>query len=76
MISDFDPEAELLIQKTCALFPETFALKNFPNETFRVSRTSSYMSGGSVMIYIERRTDDGWLSFAKGTFSELKNQIK
>lgn len=76
MIPDFGPEADALIKKTCELFPETFALKNFPNETFRVSQSSSYMSGGHVMIYIERRVGNEWLAFSKGTFTELNREIK
>ncbi len=58
-----------------AKFPPTFGLRGFPGETFRVSRDSSYVSGGSVMLYTEILRGGIWLDFAKGTPAELRSQI-
>lgn len=70
-----------LIDEIIATFPKTFGLRNFPNETFRISSRDSYFTGpgygeGRLMLYTERKREDGsWASFAKGTESELHSNI-
>lgn len=57
-------------------FPATFGLQNFPGEVFRLSASSSYLSGNEVMLYTQVEADKGvWLDFAKGTIAELKAQL-
>lgn len=65
------------LDKACASFPETFGLRAYPGETFRVSRRASYWSdAGAPMIYTQRRHADGvWRDFAKGSPAELRGQI-
>lgn len=70
-----------LIDEVIATFPKTFGLRNFPDETFRISPMHSYFTGpgygeGRLMLYTERKREDGsWASFAKGTESELRANI-
>ena len=81
-LPDFGPEADAAVKATCALFPPVFLLRKYPGE-FRVSESASYVSGGVVMVYVQRRfsgthrgnADEGWRDFAKGTVEELKGQI-
>ncbi len=56
-------------------FPNTFGLLEFPDDTFRVSVQSSYISGDTVMLYTERLVNGKWLSFAKGTANELHREM-
>lgn len=63
------------VEAAVTQFPATFGLKAFPGDVFRVSAQSSYMSSGNVMLYTEIHKGDGWLSFAKGTVSELKGEV-
>jgi hypothetical protein len=68
------------IAAVIATFPETFGLRAFPGDTFRVSASASYFSGnggtGTLNLYTQRRNPDGvWCDFAKGTESELRAQI-
>ena len=69
-ISDSDK-----IRDAIARFPSTFGLRGFPGNVFRISPTSSYVSGGRVMLYTERKDDGGWSDFSKGTESELRSEI-
>ena len=69
-ISDSDK-----IRDAIARFPSTFGLRGFPGGVFRISPTSSYVSGGRVMLYTERKDNDDWLDFSKGTESELRSQV-
>lgn len=57
-------------------FPATFQLRAFPGETFRIGASSSYVNdSGTLMLYTEIQKDGKWLSFAKGTISELQKEI-
>jgi hypothetical protein len=73
--------AERNLAEAIASFPATFGLRAFPGDTFRISRTSSYVNDtGALMLYTEiKKTDFGnandWLSFAKGTPEELRREI-
>lgn len=59
-----------------AQFPATFGLRSFPGKMFRLSQTSSYISGDTVQLYTEVQNADGtWSSFAKGTIDELRQQL-
>jgi hypothetical protein len=70
-----------LIDEVIATFPKTFGLRNFPDETFRISPMHSYFTGpgygeGRLMLYTERKREDGsWASFAKGTEYELRDNL-
>lgn len=67
----------LAIVNAAAEFPETFGLRAFPGEKFRVSISASYVSDGQVMLYTDvwSRARGEWQSFAKGTPAELRAQI-
>ena len=56
-------------------FPETFGLRAFPGRTFRINPAQSYESGGEFILYTDVQDGDGWLSFCKGTPSELQKEI-
>jgi hypothetical protein len=65
------------IRDEIAKFPAVFGLRAFPGDVFRISPWSSFETtdrkGRSViMLYTERKTADGWRSFAKGTPDELR----
>jgi len=79
-------EEEALIDEVASTFPREFGLKNFPGDTFRVSRAHSYYSRGydnewgksppQVMLYTDIVGPSGdWEAFAKGTIQELRQQI-
>ena len=63
------------IRATIARFPSTFELRGFPGDVFRLSPTSSYVSGGRVLLYTQRKDGNQWLDFAKGTESELRSEV-
>ncbi len=69
-----------LIDEVIATFPRTFGLRNHDG-VFRISSWDSYFTGpgrgeGRLMLYTERLRDNGeWVSFAKGTESELHANI-
>lgn len=63
------------IRDAVARFPSTFGLRGFPGDVFRISPTSSYVSGGGVMLYTQRRDDGHWLDFSKGTEAELRREV-
>jgi hypothetical protein len=69
-ISDSDK-----IRNAIARFPSTFGLRGFPGGVFRISPTSSYVSGERVMLYTERKDNGAWLDFSKGTESELRSEV-
>lgn len=73
------PDQEL-IDEVIATFPKTFGL--YAHEgVFRISSWDSYFTGpgrgeGRLMLYTEKLRDNGeWVSFAKGTESELRGNI-
>lgn len=80
-------EEKELIKVEAAKFPEEFGLKAFPNDIFRVSVSASYYTQGfdndygkqatGVLLYTQILQPDGdtWLDFAKGTTSELLQQV-
>lgn len=70
-------EQQKLIADAMAEFPESFGLRAFPGDVFRISKVASYVNdSGVVMLYTQRRANPGsWLDFAKGTAGELRAQI-
>jgi len=80
-----------LILAAKAEFPETFGLRAFHGDVFRISEAASYVvwgpersmqygaamlhQNGSVMLYTQRYVDGEWLAFAKGSPAELRAQI-
>jgi hypothetical protein len=61
-----------------ARFPETFGLRAYPGETFRIGVRESYFSDHQrqVLLYTQRQMPDGqWRDFAKGSEEELRRQI-
>jgi|HubBroStandDraft_6_1064221.scaffolds.fasta_scaffold90155_5 hypothetical protein len=70
-----------MVTEAAKSFPATFGLRAFPGDTFRISLTSSYVSGETVYLYTEIRKGkagsggEKWLSFAKGTSRELKAEL-
>lgn len=67
------PDLAAIIDK----FPETFGLRAFAGDVFRISHYHSFISCRSgVQLYTERRQEDGtWRSFAKGTPDELWREL-
>jgi hypothetical protein len=63
------------IRAAIAQFPATFGLRGFPGGVFRLSPDSSYVSGGRVALYTQRKDGDSWNDFSKGTEAELRGQI-
>jgi hypothetical protein len=63
------------IRAAIAKFPATFGLRGFPGKVFRISPTSSYVSGERVMLYTERKDNGGWQDFSKGTEAELRREV-
>jgi hypothetical protein len=63
------------IRTAIAKFPATFGLHGFPGDVFRLSPTSSYVSGQRVVLYTQRKDGNQWLDFSKGSESELRREI-
>lgn len=63
------------IRAAIAKFPPTFELRGFPGDVFRLSPTSSYVSGQRVVLYTQRKDGNQWLDFSKGSESELRGEV-
>ena len=63
------------IRAAIARFPATFGLRGFPGDVFRISPTASYVSGGRVLLYTQRKDGNQWLDFSKGGESELRREV-
>lgn len=63
------------IRDAIARFPPTFGLRGFPGDVFRISPTASYVSGGRVLLYTQRKDGNQWLDFSKGSESELRREV-
>jgi hypothetical protein len=71
-------EHKAMLTAEIAKFPALFGLAAFPGELFRVSRTASYfrnMEASVPTLYTERLTAHGWSDHAKGTPSEVRQQM-
>ena len=67
---------EQAIQMAIDAFPATFGLRGFPGGVFRLNAQNSFVSGGALKLYTDRRTEDGtWAAFSKCTFDELNHEI-
>lgn len=74
--SDNGQQADAALDAACALFPATFGLRAFRGETFRVSRSLSFVSQGQIQVYVQRLAAPGqWNDFTRGTVRELRAQI-
>lgn len=62
------------IKNAIARFPKYFNLRG-TSGTFRISESSSYFSGSTMYLYTEIEDRGVWLSYAKGTESELKAEV-
>lgn len=67
--------AEARIRAAIDRFPPTFGLRGFPGDVFRISPTASYISGGDLMLYTQRKEGGHWLDFSKGTEPELRAEV-
>lgn len=58
-------------------FPETFTMLGNQDKTFRISLAYSYINDANeIQLYTEVLSSEGeWLSYAKGSPSELKHYI-
>ena len=63
------------IQAVINEFPVTFALKNFPKETFRISPAFSYSVGPDIMLFVEAKRGDEWQCFVRSTPAVLHKFI-
>lgn len=72
-------QEQALVKELMAKFPAEFGLRSFPGDRFRISARDSYWSceEGAVLLYTEIYipATQKWLSFAKGTVSELTANI-
>jgi hypothetical protein len=71
-------EEHLAVQEAIARFPETFGLRAYPGETFRIGVRESYYSDHQrqVLLYTQRKMPDGqWRDFAKGSEEELRREL-
>jgi hypothetical protein len=68
-------QAQTEIKAAISKFPNTFGLRAFPGKVFRLSEASSYFSDETLYLYTEVQDRDSWLSFGKGTVSEVSSQI-
>lgn len=69
-------ERQDAIKREAEKFPETFGLRGFPGERFRVSLAASHFAFGGVVLYTQIKGDDGkWRDFAKGTPAELRREV-
>lgn len=72
-----------IVHFECAKLPQEFGLRGFPGETFRASRTASYVGDqGKVVIYLSIRVeylDQGtrikWVDHSKGSLEEIKREM-
>ena len=75
MMSDFGEDATTTIKEAMKSFPETFGLRAWPKDRFRISQRNSYVSNGVVFLYTQRFDGKNWSDWAKGTPEELKQVI-
>lgn len=72
-------DAEKAIAVAIARFPETFGLRAFPGETFRISQAASFLrdrrDAKSVQLYTQRLKGDTWLDFSRGSEPELRRNL-
>jgi hypothetical protein len=69
-------ETQDAINAAISRFPETFGLRAWPGDTFRISQGSSYLNDAGVpMLYTEVKRGNQWESFAKGTEQELQRTV-
>jgi hypothetical protein len=74
-----------LIRAAIATFPETFGLRAYPGDVFRLSERSSYVANDAATVptlytqcWRSRAAGwhcDEWCDFAKGTPDELRRQL-
>lgn len=69
-----------IVDETIKQFPESFGLRAFPGQRFRLSRSASYFRGPGeavgLMLYTEVLKENGqWSDFCKGTIEELRRNI-
>jgi hypothetical protein len=69
-----------ILAQLIATFPQTFGLRNFPGDRFRISADASYfsrMTDTSPMLYTQRQHEvtGEWNDFVKGTPGELRAQL-
>lgn len=75
------PDQRAILATIIARFPETFGLRAFPGETFRLSLDASYFprlldrDESLALLYTQRLVGGQWLCFAKGTIAELSREI-
>ena len=64
------------IEEEANKLPPVFSLRAFPHDNFRVSLASSFVNDyGTVTLYLEVQREDRWVSFAKGSLSEIQCQM-
>lgn len=84
--SDFGPEAEAAIDAAIATFPETFGLRAFPGDTFKIERRDSFVSQGRILLYTHKLMSENsllskeagkrvWSAFSKGSVEELRREV-
>lgn len=71
LASDYGPAADAAIDQAIAKLPALFGLRNHAGSTFRVSRASSFVSGGVIWLYMEALRDGQWLSALRATPAEI-----
>ena len=62
------------VKKEISRFPNTFALRGFYGDLFRIGRRS-YVAGGGVQLVVEVRRKEGWSEFWSAEPAELRKEI-
>lgn len=58
-------------------FPETFGLRAFPGETFRLGHLMShFVSEGEVQLVVQINRDGTWLDFGRNTPDFITREIR
>jgi hypothetical protein len=65
------------LEATIAKFPETFTLKAFSDETFRIAPwPASFVDNGKVWLVVQVGRKGVWLDFIRTTESELRQEVR
>lgn len=74
--NDFGKEAKDAVANAIARFPKEFGLRAWPGARFQLGTRESYVSRGIVLLYTQKKQQDGSFSdFCKGTEEELRREI-
>ena len=69
-------EEKALIREAIARFPETFGLRAFPGQKFRISeRASFFNTPQDLQLYVQCERGGEWLDFGRDCEAKLRAEI-